>query len=169
MDFYTSDFPSPIGVLRLLQRDGALVALRLPGQPPIIPEAARHETTPLLRQVHQWLSRFFAGEDPGTIPVPLQPEGSAFSRLVWQELLAVPYGSATTYGALASRVAAAMGKQQLSAQAVGSALGRNPIPILIPCHRVLGKDGSLIGYAGGLGTKRQLLTLEGIPYREEKR
>ena len=102
-----------------------------------------------------WLDAYFAGKAPEVSGLPLSPKGTAFQKKVWQELLNIPYGTTNTYGALAGRLGS-------SARAVGSAVGRNPISIVIPCHRVLAADGSLTGYAGGLENKEKLLQLEGI-------
>ena len=93
--------------------------------------------------------------------ISLDPDGTPFQRLVWEELRRIPYGTTTTYGALTKKIASALDRPSMSAQAVGSAVGRNPISILIPCHRVVGADGSLTGYAGGLDKKAFLLRLEG--------
>ena len=103
---------------------------------------------------------YFAGRDPGALP-PLAPHGTAFQQAVWKVLRGIPYGTTTTYGRIAAHIAAARGGR-MSAQAVGGAVGRNPISILIPCHRVIGTDGSLTGYAGGLDKKEALLRLEGV-------
>ena len=101
----------------------------------------------------------------GTNLPPLHPIGSPFRRAVWDLLLQIPYGQTTTYGALARRLAAQQGRATMSAQAVGSAVGHNEISILIPCHRVVGTNGSLTGYAGGVDKKERLLTLEGVDMR----
>lgn len=113
----------------------------------------------MLLQASLWLERYFSGKDPGPVP-PLAPQGSAFRQAVWALLQEIPYGQITTYGALTkqlrSRGIAA------SPQAVGGAVGHNPISILIPCHRVVGSGGSLTGYAGGIEKKCFLLELEGV-------
>ena len=101
-----------------------------------------------------WLDRYFAGERPDPSEIRLAPEGSQFQRKVWDELLKIPYGTTDTYGAIARRL-------HSGSQAVGGAVGRNPISIIIPCHRVLGADGSLTGYAAGLAVKEKLLEIEG--------
>lgn len=109
-----------------------------------------------------WLERYFAGKRPSAMELPLAPPGSAFQKEVWKRLCEIPYGSVTTYGALAKEMAAFLGRSSMSAQAVGGAVGHNPISIIIPCHRVVGSDGSLTGYAGGIEKKRRLLLLEGV-------
>lgn len=114
----------------------------------------------LLRRLTDWLDRYFAGNDPGVLDVPIKPAGSAFALKVWHELMNIPYGSTLTYGQLSAVVAQRCGRPRMSAQAVGAALSKNPILIIIPCHRVIGSDGSLVGYSGGLDRKLFLLQLE---------
>ena len=111
--------------------------------------------------VRHWLDRYFAAERPDTRELPLAPAGTEFRRAVWALLLDIPYGSVTTYGRLAEEYERVSG-HKTSPRAVGSAVGHNPISIIIPCHRVVGADGSLTGYAGGVENKRLLLELEGI-------
>ena len=108
----------------------------------------------------RWLDLYFAGKEPDFSPA-LNPTGTTFQMLVWAILQTIPYGGTTTYGAIAKRLEKSTGKR-MSAQAVGGAVGRNPISILIPCHRVIGADGSLTGYAGGLNKKEYLLRTEGF-------
>lgn len=115
----------------------------------------------ILECVKTWLEQYFTGENPNPKELPLAPKGSEFQELVWRYLCEIPYGEVITYGELARKVAVQMGKQHMSAQAIGGAVGRNPISIIIPCHRVVGADGSLTGYAGGVEKKRMLLELEG--------
>jgi len=117
---------------------------------------------PLFRETEKWLRCYFSGGRPDPRELPLAPAGTPFRRMVWRLLREIPYGEVTTYGALAARAAAISGKSFLSAQAVGSAVGHNPIAILIPCHRVVGRNGSLTGFAAGLSVKAQLLQLEGV-------
>lgn len=119
--------------------------------------------TPVLEETRRWLERYFAGGRPGPIP-PVEYMGTDFQRAVWRLLEEIPYGESVTYGLLAGRLRAA--GRKAAPQAVGQAVGRNPISILVPCHRVLGSRGALTGYAGGLDRKRFLLRLEGIPFRE---
>jgi methylated-DNA-[protein]-cysteine S-methyltransferase len=116
---------------------------------------------PAFAAARTWLDRYFAGEKPGIADLPLAPRGTAFQTAVWDLLREIPYGELTTYGALAQAVAARLGKARMSAQAVGVAVGRNPVSIIIPCHRVVGADGSLTGYGGGLPLKIRLLEHEG--------
>ena len=149
---------SPLGMLTVAAEGGALTALVIDGQK----YADRHldgvgteRETPVLHRARLWLDAYFAGKAPDVSGLPLSPKGTAFQKKVWQELLNIPYGTTDTYGALAARL-------DSSARAVGSAVGRNPISIIIPCHRVLASDGSLAGYAGGLENKEKLLRLEGV-------
>jgi len=117
---------------------------------------------PLLKKAVLWLDAYFAGKRPKPEKLPLAPRGNEFQQLVWKILLTIPYGTTTTYGAIAKKVAVSMGKEKMSAQAVGGAVGHNPIGIIIPCHRVVGADGNLTGYAGGLDKKLYLLKHEGV-------
>ena len=112
----------------------------------------------IFAQTEKWLTLYFEGKDPGFAP-PLALRGTEFQKKVWEILASVPYGSTTTYGAIARRIADETGRAA-SARAVGAAVGRNPVSLIIPCHRVVGSDGSLTGYAGGLDKKKYLLQLE---------
>lgn len=158
--------PSPVGKLLLSAEDGALTGLWIEGQkyfaaglPGTLPP---EQGTPVLEQAADWLGRYFSGGRPSPHELPLKPAGTPFRRLLWQELCAIPYGEATTYGALAKRIASRMGRDHMPGHAVGGAIGHNPISIIIPCHRVLSASGRLTGYAGGLAVKRALLELEGV-------
>lgn len=108
----------------------------------------------------RWLEAYFKGQEPGELP-RLSPVGSEFRQMVWKVLLEVPRGHTTTYGKIGQEVAERTGRRSMSAQAVGGAVGHNPISIMIPCHRVLGAEGGLIGYAAGVGVKKMLLEIEG--------
>ena len=149
---------SPLGMLTVTAEGGALTALVIDGQKyadrHLAGKGTEHET-PVLHAAKLWLDAYFSREAPDTTDLPLSPKGTAFQKKVWRELLNIPYGATDTYGALAGRLGS-------SARAVGSAVGRNPISIIIPCHRVLASDGSLTGYAGGLENKEKLLRLEGV-------
>lgn len=155
---------SPAGKLLLAAEGDALVGLWLEGQKYFL-GSLRGETqekeTPALARAKDWLDRYFAGARPQIGELTLAPRGSAFRRQIWQLLCEIPYGTVTTYGALAGEAAARMGLAQMSAQAVGGAVGHNPISIIIPCHRVVGSSGSLTGYAGGIDKKILLLRHEG--------
>ena len=114
---------------------------------------------PVFNDTRRWLDMYFAGQIPDFLP-RLSPQGTAFRQSVWNMLLAIPYGQTTSYGELAKEIASRRQTEKMSAQAVGGAVGHNPIAIIIPCHRVIGKDGSLTGYGGGLWRKEWLLQLE---------
>ena len=151
-------YRSPLGMLTVTAEGGTLTALVIDGQKyadrHLAGKGTEHET-PVLHAAKLWLDAYFSRGAPDTTDLPLSPKGTAFQKKVWRELLNIPYGATDTYGALAGRLGS-------SARAVGSAVGRNPISIIIPCHRVLAADGSLTGYAGGLENKEKLLRLEGI-------
>lgn len=164
---YKMRIHSPLGDL-CAESDGEnLTALwSMAGKYDPAPEADRSgEELPVLRETRRWLELYFAGKQPDFMP-PMRPGGTVFRELVWQILREIPYGKATSYGAVAKEAAKRLGKERMSAQAVGGAVGHNPILILIPCHRVLGADGSLTGFSSGLDKKKYLLELEGIAWRE---
>lgn len=154
---------TPLGAMRAAAEDGAICGLWFEGQKYYPADAAswtHNPDLPIFALLYQWLEAYFAGGAP-EIHLPLAPRGTAFQQAVWDILLAIPPGSGTTYGAIAREMAARMGRESMSAQAVGGAVGHNPISVVIPCHRVMGADGSLTGYAGGLERKKALLRLEG--------
>lgn len=162
---YTTRYESPVGRLLLAERDGKLAGVWMEGQkyfPGPMEEAREDPGSPLLRRAAEWLDRYFAGERPAPEELPLAPEGSEFRQEVWRLLLEIPYGQTAAYGELAHRLAARRGLTRMSAQAVGGAVGHNPISIIIPCHRTVGSGGSLTGYAGGLQKKLWLLAHEGV-------
>jgi methylated-DNA-[protein]-cysteine S-methyltransferase len=150
-----TNFSSPVGPLTLWGTDTALAGLWLPGgkHTPPLPAGAREEKSPF-RAVLAQLDEYFAGERTA-FDLPLAAEGTDFQRRVWAELRRIPFGHTMSYGSLATRIG-----HPKSARAVGMANGRNPISIIVPCHRVIGQDGSLIGYGGGLDAKRWLLEHE---------
>ncbi len=157
--------PSPVGRLTLCAEDCALTGLWIEGQDhfmqPAENDVVEAPDQPVLVAAGKWLDAYFAGRRPSIADLPLAPAGSDFRRRVWQLLCAIPYGTWTTYGHLARELAVQTGKKQMAAQAVGGAVGHNPLSIIIPCHRVLGSDGNLTGYAGGLHIKKWLLEHEG--------
>lgn len=156
---YFAEYDSPVGKL-ILDSDGvSLTGLWMNRKPP--QDAVPGENLPVLQQVKVWLDAYFRGEDP-EISFPLAPAGTQFQQQVWKLLLDIPFGKTRAYGELARDMAERMGKEKMSAQAVGGAVGRNPISILIPCHRVVGAQGQLTGYAGGLERKAWLLEHEKI-------
>lgn len=152
---------SPLGPILLASGGDALTGLWFEGQKhfPGKLAAAGQAALPVFRETERWLEVYFSGREPDFMPA-LAPAGTAFQLAVWTLLRAVPYGETRSYGRLAAELAEARGLSRVSARAVGGAVGRNPISLLIPCHRVVGADGSLTGYAGGLERKRFLLDLE---------
>jgi methylated-DNA-[protein]-cysteine S-methyltransferase len=147
--------PFPIGELMLAGDGEALASIHLPGchPPASLRLGWRRDPEPFEEAIRQ-LEQYFAGER-SEFDLPLRPEGGAFERRVWEELRLIPFGSTTTYGEIARRVG-----HPAAARAVGRANAHNPIAIVVPCHRVIGRDGTLTGYAGGLDCKRTLLDLE---------
>ncbi len=154
LDLLTCD--SPIGRLVLAARHDQLVALHLPGSDDPLPIGDARTTPILARTAHQ-LAEYFAGTRTA-FDLALAPEGTAFQRRVWDALLAIPYGTTCSYGTIAQ----AIGRPAAS-RAVGAANGRNPIAIIVPCHRVIGANGTLTGYGGGLAAKQFLLAHERAP------
>ena len=149
-------FDSPLGQMRLCSDGNALTAVTFVGQKyehNHIPKDTVSDTCPVLEQTKLWLHLYFEGNTPDFFP-PMNPNGTPFQQRVWEQLLQIPYGETVTYGELAKRL------ECKSAQAVGGAVGRNPISVLIPCHRLVGADGKLTGYAGGVEKKEFLLKLE---------
>ncbi len=164
--YYSTEYESPVGTLTLASDGKAVCGLWLDGQKyhgATIPDAMESDDgAPGFGELRRWLDAYFAGERPAIADVPLAPIGSEFQRLVWRLLTEIPYGEVTTYGALAEQVARERGGRRTAPLAVGGAVGHNPISIIIPCHRVVGSDGSLTGYAGGLTRKTWLLEHEGV-------
>ncbi|WP_342662828.1 methylated-DNA--[protein]-cysteine S-methyltransferase [Nocardioides insulae] len=148
---------SPVGRLRLIEQDGAISAIEFEPHDDRRVRGPRADDHPLLVECASQLAAYFAGELTD-FDLPLAAEGTEFQHLVWAELRRIGYGSTATYGEIAAR----LGKSNAASRAVGLANGRNPIPIVVPCHRVIGADGTLTGYAGGLDRKRVLLALEGV-------
>ena len=164
--YYSTTYPSPIGTLTLACDGRNLVGLWVKGQKyfgDTIPEAmVERDDIPVFDAAKKWLDKYFAGEKPKISELPLAPIGGEFRQGVWKILRAIPYGKVITYGSIAKKMAAKMGKESMSSQAVGGAVGHNPISIIIPCHRVVGSNGSLTGFAAGVKTKVKLLELEGV-------
>ena len=159
---YTQHYDSPLGGILLAADDVGLTGLWFDGQKYFARGLSNErivQETSVLAEAKRWLDIYFTGKAPDFTP-PLHPIGSAFRRSVWEILLQIPYGQTTTYGEIARQLAKKQGLERMSAQAVGGAVGHNEISIIIPCHRVVGADGSLTGYAGGIGKKEKLLELE---------
>ncbi len=156
---YAAYYFSPLGRIVLMSDGTALTELDFAEGVPEASAVHTQKDLPVFREAMRWLDLYFAGRKPDFSPA-LNPTGTAFQMSVWAILQTIPFGETTTYGAIAHRLEEDTGKR-MSAQAVGGAVGRNPISIIIPCHRVIGADGSLTGYAGGLDKKEYLLALEG--------
>ena len=159
---HTQHYSSPLGEILLAADDAGLTGLWFEGQKYFAAHADAHADearTPALDEARRWLDAYFEGKAPDFTP-PLHLTGTPFRLAVWGLLLTIPYGATVTYGALAKRLAAQTGRAAMSAQAIGGAVGHNPVSIIVPCHRVVGADGSLTGYAGGVERKRRLLALE---------
>lgn len=159
---------SPIGLLTLGSDGENLTGLWIEGQKYYCAalktgknEICETKNLPVFTKAEKWLKNYFAGNNPA-VDFPLAPSGSAFRKEVWDILCKIPYGKTVTYGGIAKLIAKKHGKINFSAQAVGGAVGHNPISIIIPCHRVVGSNGSLTGYAGGIKIKAQLLELENV-------
>ena len=159
---YTQHYDSPLGGILLAADEEGLTGLWFDGQKYFartLPKEYAESGTPVLCEAKRWLDIYFSGREPDFTP-PLHPVGSAFQQAVWALLLEIPYGETTTYGTLARKLAEKQGLTHMSAQAVGGAVGHNDISLIIPCHRVVGANGSLTGYAGGVDKKIKLLELE---------
>ena len=164
---YSCHYRSPLGDMTLASDGDALTGAWFDGQKYFGSTLHGSPVTadlPGFRLSRAWLDRYFSGELPDDLP-PLRPEGSVFRLAVWALLEDIPYGTTRTYGALARELARRTGRN-VSAQAVGGAVGHNPLSLFIPCHRVVGSDGSLTGYAGGVRLKERLLRLEGADMTE---
>lgn len=163
---YSSHYDSPMGKILLAAQDGALIGLWLEGQKYFLgslkESLVEKDDEPVFVRTKKWLEGYFAGEKPEINLLNLAPVGSSFRHEVWDILCQIPYGEVTTYGEISKKIAAKYGKEHMSAQAVGGAVGHNPISIIIPCHRVVGANGNLTGYAGGIEKKIQLLKHEGV-------
>jgi len=163
---YTTQYNSPLGTTMLASDGDNLIGLWLEGQK-YFSESVKEEMKeaadlPVFQAAAKWLDAYFAGARLQLQELPLSPRGGEFRRAVWELLCEIPYGGLTTYGEIAVKIAARLNKTRMSAQAVGGAVGHNPISIIIPCHRVVGANGSLTGYAGGIEKKIKLLQHEGV-------
>ena len=159
---FIQHYDSPLGGILLAADEIGLTGLWFDGQKYFardLPAERIDRDTPILSEARHWLDVYFTWKEPDFLP-PLHPMGSAFRQSVWEILLRIPYGQTTTYGEIARQLAEKKGLSQMSAQAVGGAVGHNEISIIIPCHRVVGTNGSLTGYAGGIDRKVKLLELE---------
>lgn len=160
---YISHYQSPMGDILLAADETGLTGLWFEGQKYFalyLDQEHTERELPVFDQAKKWLDIYFTGREPD-FKVPLHFIGTEFQNQVWELLYAIPYGQTTTYGEIAKQLAAKRGLARMSAQAVGGAVGRNEISIIVPCHRVVGANGSLTGYAGGIDKKIALLKLEG--------
>lgn len=154
-------YPSPLGLLLITIKNQQLKEIDY------VTKDFHQENpktfSPVLKKTLDWLDAYFAGKNPSLKDLPLKAEGTHFQKIVWQLLQEIPYGQTVTYGFLAEKTRKILGKEKMSAQAIGGAVGKNPLPIVIPCHRVVGSSGSLTGYTGGMDKKIKLLQIEKVP------
>ena len=166
---YISHYDSPLGPVLLAADEIGLIGLWFEGQKyygqqlDLKRGESIEKELPVFDMAKRWLDIYFSGREP-EVAVPCHQVGTSFQQEVWQILCEIPYGQTVTYGQIADRIAHRRGQKRMSAQAVGGAVGRNPIALIVPCHRVVGSDGSMTGYAGGIDKKRMLLQWE----REKK-
>ena len=162
---YLNHYESPLGAMTMASDGEHLTGLWFDGQKydrsTISEDALAQPLLPVFTQTTQWLDSYFGGTDPGFTP-PISVEGSDFKKMVSSIMLSIPFGATSTYAHIAAEVARRTGRTHMSAQAVGGAVERNPIVLIVPCHRVLASDGSLRGYAGGVDRKEWLLKREGV-------
>lgn len=166
--YYKRKYISPQGEIVLASDGKNLTGLAYTGQKyydNAIPKESIEKNLEIFEEAVQWLDKYFRGENPGKAP-KVKLEGTDFRKQVWEILQNIPYGKVVTYGQIAKEIAKKRKINKMSAQAVGGAVGHNPISIIIPCHRVVGSDGCVTGYAGGVNRKIELLKIEGS-YREE--
>ena len=158
--YYSTNYESPLGEMLIVSDGETICGVWFYGQKhfksTVVGKTIHDDGLSIFKQVKQWFEDYFNGKNP-QINFQLKPEGSKFRQKVWKILSEIPYGETLTYGEIASKIS-----PNMSAQAVGGAVGRNPISILIPCHRVLGRDGKLTGYTAGLDKKIELLKIENI-------
>lgn len=163
---YKTHYDSPLGGILLSADDKGLTGLWFDGQKYfayglVELEACEEQENSILTEAKHWLDTYFSGKEPD-FDLPISLSGTDFQKKVWGILCTIPYGKTMTYGQIAAQLAAEQGAAHMSAQAVGGAVGHNPLSIIVPCHRVVGANGSLTGYAGGIDCKIKLLTLEGV-------
>lgn len=166
---FSTIYESPVGKITLVGDENNLIGAWIEGQKYFLSnikqEVREEENIDILIKTKKWLDRYFNNEKPEISELSIAPQGNEFRKNVWDMLCQIPFGQTTTYGEIAKKVAIKMNKKSMSAQAIGNAVGHNPISIIIPCHRVLGKNGSLTGYAGGIDKKVKLLEIEGVDLR----
>lgn len=164
--FYSAHYLSPLGLITIASDGKKLSGLWIEGQKyfgdTVKKMIEEKENLVIFSAAKKWLDKYFDGKKPAITDLPLAPNGGEFRKIVWNILCEIPYGKVTTYGDIAKTIAGKMNKTTMSSQAVGGAVGHNPISIIIPCHRVVGSNGNLTGYAGGIDRKIKLLELEGV-------
>lgn len=159
---YIQQYKSPLGSITMAADEKALTGLWFDGQKyfgETLPGEVEKKELPVFTQAKEWLDIYFQGKEPGFTP-PLNLSGTPFRREIWNILLSIPYGQNMTYGQIADVIARQKGLSRMSAQAVGNAVGHNPVSLIVPCHRVVGGKGQLTGYEGGVDRKEKLLALE---------
>lgn len=158
---YIFEYKSPIGIIIITSDETGITGLIFKGESEAeVLSDKKYKETSAIKEAKRWLDIYFSGKNPGYIPA-INPKGTEFQKLVWKILLGIPYGKTTTYGEIAGKIAEIKNISRMSAQAVGGAVGKNPIAIIIPCHRVVGKNGKLTGYRYGMDKKIALLAHEG--------
>lgn len=161
---YISYYDSPLGGITVSSNGSEITGLWFDGQKyfgDTLPKDYEEKDLPIFEEAKRWLDMYFSGKAPDFTP-PLKMDTTPFRKAVWEIMLTIPFGQTMTYGGIADRIAKQKGIAKMSAQAVGAAVGHNSISLIIPCHRVVGTNGSLTGYAGGIEKKAQLLTMEKI-------
>lgn len=157
---YNFEYKSPIGSIIITSDETEITGLRFKGESEAeVLSDKKYKETSAIKEAKRWLDIYFSGKNPGYIPA-INPTGTEFQKLVWKLLLEIPYGKTTTYGEIAGKIAEIKNVSRMSAQAVGGAVGKNPIAIIIPCYRVVGKKGNMTGYAYGIDKKIALLEIE---------
>jgi methylated-DNA-[protein]-cysteine S-methyltransferase len=165
---YIHNIKSPVGMLTVSSDGKNVSGLWIAGQKyfaKTLEKDALEQSLSIFDDVQKWLDRYFSGKEPDFMP-PLMPKGSLFQKAIWNILCKIPYGQTTSYGEVAKQFEMEHKGGHTSARAAGGAVGHNPISILIPCHRVIGKRGGLTGYAGGINIKRILLQMEGMEMKK---
>lgn len=164
--YYCSGYNSPVGKLTIASNEDSIVGLWLDKQrffmDALSGQEYKEQETQAIYLAKNWLDKYFNKKRPEISELPIEFIGSDFRKQVWKILTEIPYGNVITYGDIAKQLAAKKGIKTMSAQAVGGAVGRNPISVIVPCHRVIGSNGSLTGYSGGLEIKKKLLDHEGV-------
>ncbi len=163
---YISNYNSPLGNILLASNGKALIGLWIEGQKYFFnvqdKNVIQNDELEIFKKTKSWLDKYFNKQKPEISELLLEPIGNKFRQEVWKILCKIPYGETITYGEIAKEIAKKMHKKTMSAQAIGNAVGHNPISIIIPCHRVVGSNGNLTGYAGGIDKKIKLLTIENV-------